>query len=146
VIADYRATVRAINAYLADGSQQKLDASFTYRAGLWEEFQSIFYLVFGAATLFIAWGLWTKRVCTFEPAKVTFVERRWFRHSMQEIGADRIIAIVERPVLDRQVVELQLADLSAILVVETERTGVRMTGLARELAELLRKPLQAALT
>jgi hypothetical protein len=147
VIADYRSTVKAINAYLADGTQQKLDTSFTYRASLWEKLQSIFYLFFGVATLFVGWLLWTRRVYTFEAGKVTVVVCRPFQRATQEIGADRITAIADRHVFDRRRVELKLAGALPIPVVEAGSTETLVADpLAKELAEFLGKPLESVST
>jgi hypothetical protein len=144
VVADYRATVKAINAYLADARQQKLDTSFTYRAGVWEKIQSVFYLFFGAGTLLVAWNLWTKRMYAFEPAKVTVAVLHPFQREMRDIAAGRIAAIMDRQFFNRKVVELKLDDASTITIVDAAGTEVAMADqLAKELAQVLGKPLQS---
>jgi hypothetical protein len=143
VIADYRKTVKAINAYVADPTQQKLDTSFTYRAGAWERFQSIFYFLFGVGTLFVAWRLWTTRLLTVEPGKITIVERHPFNRQTGEIAADRVSGIAFREFSDRRVVELKLDDASTVQVVNAGRMEALMADqMARELAGSLGKPLE----
>jgi hypothetical protein len=144
VVTDYRATVKAINAYLTDSTQQKLDTSFTYRAGFWEKLKSIFYLFFGAGTLFVAWGLWIRRTYTFEPDKVTVSVLHPFQRDTRQIAGDRITAITDRQFFNRKTVELKLDDDSTIPIVDAGGTEV-MTAeqLAKELAQVLGKPLES---
>ena len=147
VVSDYRAAATAINAFLAHPAQQKLDVSFTYRAGLSEQLQSIFYFFFGAGTLFVGWLLWTKRLYTFEPGKVIIEVRRWFQHDAQEITADRITAIVERKTSRGRMVELRVDGPSNVAIIETGHSQAATNDpLARELAEVLGKPLESAST
>jgi hypothetical protein len=116
-------------------------------ASIGEKLQSIFYLFFGVATLFVGWLLWTRRVYTFEPSKVTVVVGRPFQRATQEIGADRITAIADHNVFDRRRVELKLAGASPIPVVEAGRTETLVADpLAKELAEFLGKPLESVST
>ena len=147
VVSEYRATVTAINAYLAHREQQKLEVSFTYRASLWEKVQSIFYFLFGAVALFVGWLHWTKRLYTFEPGKVIIEVRRPFQRDTQEITADRIAAIALRPMSTGRFLELKIVGTSSIRVVETGGSQTTTdNALARELAEILGKPLESAST
>ncbi|HEY3741546.1 MAG TPA: hypothetical protein VGL53_16955 [Bryobacteraceae bacterium] len=145
VIADYRSAVKIINAFLADPNQQKLDISFTYRAGLWEIFQSFFYLMFGAGTLFVAALLWTRRTCTFESGKASIAVNRPFRHSRREIAGYQITALSTRQVLNRRLVELKLNDGSNLPIVDASQTdGPSVDQLVSDLAQLLGKRVEDA--
>jgi hypothetical protein len=142
VVSEYRATVTAINTYLAHPDQQKLDVSFTYRASLSEQLQSIFYFFFGVGTLFVGWVFWTKRRYVFEPGKVVIEVRRPFQRSAQEIAADRITAIAERQTSTSRIVELEVDGTSSMPIVVSGRNLMAPDDpLARELAGFLGKPL-----
>lgn len=143
VIAEYRASVKTINAFLADPTQQKLDTSFTYHAGLSEQLQSVFYLGFGAITLLFAFQIWTKRLYTFEPGRVTLITRHPFQRATREIPAERIAAVTERQTSIRRAVELKLDDTSTIAFVDAGAIESPANHqLAQELANLLGKPLE----
>lgn len=143
VIADYRRTAKAINAFLADPGQQKLDASFTYRAGISEILKSVFYLIFGIVTLGLGLSLWTRRIYTFEPGKVTVRVRGPILRDTEEIATDGIAAIVDRPVSGGRILELNLVDTSSLRVLQEGTNGDSMiSSLAKELTALLGKPLE----
>jgi hypothetical protein len=144
VIADYRRTAKEINAFLADPGQQKLDASFTYRAGISEIVKSVFYLIFGIVTLGIGLSLWTRRTYTFESGKLTVKVRGPILRDTEEIANDGITAIVDRPVFAGRRLELTLADTSSLQVLQEGANENSMIGsLAKELAALLGKPLES---
>jgi len=82
---------------------------------------------------------------TFEPGKVIIEVRRWFQHDAQEITADRITAIVERKTSTGRMVELKIDGPSSMAILETGQTATDRP-LARELAEVLGKPLESAST
>ena len=145
VIADYRQTAKAINAFLADPGQQKLDTSFTYRAGVSEIVTSVFFLIFGVVTLGIGSLLWTRRTYVFEPGKVTVRLRGPILRGTEEIAADRITTIVDRQVPSGRILALNLTDASSIQVLQAGANECLLTGpLAKELAVLLGKPLENA--
>jgi len=143
VIADYRQTAKAINAFLADRGQQRLDTSFTYRAGISEILKSIFYLIFGIVTLGLGLSLWTRRTYTFESGKVTVRVRGPILRDTEEIANDGITAVADRRVSAGRRLELNLADSSSLQVLQegpNENSMIR--SLAQELAALLGKPLE----
>lgn len=145
VIADYRRTAKAINAFLADPGQQKLETSFTYRAGLSEILKSVFYLIFGIVTLGLGLSLWTRRTYTFEPGKVTVRVRGPILRDTEEIANDRITAIADRPVFAGRRLELNLVDTSSLQVLQEGASENSMiSSLAKDLAALLGKPLESA--
>ena len=143
MIADYRQTAKAINAFLADRGQQKLDTSFTYRAGISEILKSIFYLIFGIVTLGVGLLLWRSRTYTFESGKVIVRVRGPILRDMEEIANDGITAVADRRVSAGRRLELNLADSSSLQVLQegpNENSMIR--SLAKELAALLGKPLE----
>jgi len=145
VVADYRAAVKAINAYLHDPAQQKLEVSYTYWAALSEKLQSIFYLFFGVGTLLVGWNLWRRRVYIFEPGKITVVVRHPFDRETKEYATDRITAIAERQFMNRRFVDLKLDDMSVVRVVEAWREEAPFTDqVAKELAGILGRPVETA--
>jgi hypothetical protein len=143
VIADYRRAAKQINAFLSDPKQQKLDASFTYRAGLTEILVSIFNLVFGVVTLWLGSLLWRRSTYTFESGKVTLSLRGPFLRREEEISNNRITAILNRPLLPGRRLELKLADTSSLPVLDEAANEKPVIGaLAIELAALMGKPLE----
>jgi hypothetical protein len=145
VIADYRRTAKAINAFLADPGQQKLDVSFTYRAGISEIIKTIFYLIFGIVTLALGLFLWTRRTYTFEPGKLTVTVRGPILRQIEEITNDGITAIVDHTVTAGRRLDLNLADSSSLQVLqEGINENSTVSSLAKELAALLGKPLESA--
>lgn len=147
VVADYRTAVRAINAYLADPAQKIFATSFTYRASLGEKFQSVFYLFFGVATLLIVYALWTKTSYVFASDKVTLVKQWPFQRTTEEIAANRIHGVVDRPAVDGRLLELKLEDASQVVIVHAGRANApEVSALAMELAQFLAKPLESAST
>jgi len=144
VIADYRRTAKAINAFLADPGQQKLDASFTYRAGISEILKSVFYLIFGVVTLGLGLSLWTRRTYTFESRKVMVRVRGPILRGTEEIANDAITTIADRAVFAGRRLELNLADSSSVQVLqEAANENSMISSLAKELAALLGKPLES---
>lgn len=144
VIADYRRTTKTINAFLADPGQQKLNVSFTYRAGISEILKSIFYLIFGIVTLGLGLSLWTRRTYTFEAGKLTVRVRGPILRGAEEIANDGILAVADRATSAGRRLELNLADTSSLQVLQEPAKENSMIGaLARELGALLRKPLES---
>jgi hypothetical protein len=144
VVANYAAAVAATNAYLANRAQPALDVSFTYRASLGEKLQTVFYLLFGIATLIAGWALWTRRSYIFEHDCVNAIERRPFFQTKAVIAVDRIAAIYDRPFRDGRIVELAFEDGSKIGVLQAgARKAVEASRVAKELADYLAKPLKS---
>jgi hypothetical protein len=144
VIAEYRRTAKAINVFLADPGQQKLDVSFTYRAGISEIIKSFFYLIVGIVTLGLGLLLWTRRIYTFESGKVTVRVRGPIQRGTEEIGSDGIVAIADRTVFSGRRLELKLADDSSLQVLqEGANENPMVSTLAKELAALMGKPLES---
>lgn len=144
-IADYRAAVKAINAYLANPSEKNLDATFTYVAGLSEILMSCFYLVFFSVVLFFALLQWNKRVYTFEPGKITLESSGLLQRDSQEIGAGRIAAVVRRVAAKGAFVELKLVDdggSTLLLFAGNASDSSKTVPLAAELAGFLGRPLE----
>ena len=146
VVAEYRATVKAINAYLADPGQQKLDTAFTYIASLREKVTSVFYLLFEGLTLFLCLSRWSKQIYTFEPGSITVAVRGPFLRTRQEIDSNRITAIIDRQVVNSRFIELSLADglLIAIVTMGSMET-VMSASISMELGGVLGKPVRNAL-
>lgn len=146
VIADYRAAAQAINAYLANPGQQRLDVSFTYVAGLSEKLTSIFYLFFGVAMLAIGLGIWTKRSYVFEHEKVTLMVStplRTFRRAQIEFATQRINAVVDRQVANRRCIEIKVDDSNIPVVSSPQGAGAsELDGILMDLAGFLGKPIE----
>jgi hypothetical protein len=143
VVAEYRSAVKMINAFLSNPSQQKLDVSYTYVAGLSENLKSIFYLLFGMGTLAKGLAIWTRRRYIFEHERVTLLVSRPFRHVKQEFATQRISAIIDRQVANRRRIELRLDGQNEIPVVSVgERDASKLDRIPSVLAELLGKPVE----
>jgi hypothetical protein len=143
VIADYRATVKAINAFLANPGQQKLDTAFTYVASLSEKLVSAYYLLFGLVALYGGLRAWTKTVYSFEAGKITAVVRGPILRTRQEIDAGWIAAIIDRQVANSRFIELSLTDGSLIAIVTMGSMETAMSAsISMEIAGLLGKPVQ----
>lgn len=144
VVAEYRATVKTINAFLATPAQKTLDTSFTYRAGVWEKIQSL-VMEFSAIVILIAgYSLWTKTTYIFEPDRVTLVRRWAIESTTEELAAVNIARITNRSAIDGRHLELQLHDRGRFTVVQTSRENtVDMKALGEELSECLGKPLES---
>ena len=140
-IDNYSASVKAINAFLADPSRQALDTSFTFQASIGEIVQSFFYLAFEAVTVFLLFLIWTRRIYTFEPDRVSMMVSRPFLRTRQEIQGYRVTAVVNHAVVNRRLVELKLDSGYPIAVVETWRAD-GVTEIATELSRILGKPLE----
>jgi hypothetical protein len=145
VVADYRTSVKAINAYLANPAQSSLDTSFTYRASLGEKIQSLVYFVFGVFSLLIACALWTSAAYIVDGERVTVVTRWMFQRTTQEIAVSRIRRVVDRQESDGRSLQLQVDDAERITIATAGRARMLELGaLAAELAMFLGKPLQSA--
>jgi len=96
-------------------------------------------------TFIFCLALWTRRVDTFEPGKVTVLVRGPFQRATQQIDAGQIGAIEDYELKDSRRIELRLADTSRISIVNVASLQTLDPGpLGRELAELLGKPLRRA--
>jgi hypothetical protein len=145
VVAEYQATVKAINAYLADPGQQKLDTSFTYIASLGEKVVSVFYLLFEVVTLFLCLLRWSEQIYAFEPGRITVSVRGPILRTRQEIDSNRIAAIIDRQVVNSRFIELSLADGSLIAIVTMgSMETVMSASISMELGGVLGKPVRNA--
>ncbi len=121
VVAEYRAAVDAIQAFLADPSRPKLETSWTYRASTWEKVYNVGMLVGALFFMAVVLGLANTRIYTFERGKVTLRDHRpVFGTSRRELAANEIARVTDGPAI-----ELVLTDGSKvpILTGEDERAG-----------------------
>jgi hypothetical protein len=143
VVADYRATVKTINAFLANPGQQKLDVSFTYVAGLQEKLQSIFYFFFGIGTLAAGLGLWTTRRYIFEREKITLMVGGPLRKRKQEFAGARISAVVDHVVVNERRIEVRVdGDHNIPVASAGPYTASLLDPIPMDLAEHLGKPIE----
>ena len=145
VVAEYRATVNAINAYLADPGHQKLDTAFTYIASLGEKVVTVFYLLVEVVTVYFCLLRWSEQIYTFEPGRITVAVRGPIRRTRQEIDSDRVAAIIDRQVVNSRFIELSLADGSLIAIVTMGSMETAMSAsISLELGGRLGKPVRNA--
>jgi hypothetical protein len=130
VIADYRATVKAIEGFLG-GSEPRLETSFTYRAGTWEKVYSVGTLAGSALLMFVILGMAMTRTYTFDKAarKIELVDHRpLLGDKTRELAFGEVT-------LDHQgqAVELVLKDNSRVMILDQDEGNV-----AKQLGELLK--------
>jgi hypothetical protein len=145
VVAEYRAAVKTINAYLADPAQQKFDVSFTYSAGWWEKIQSVFYFLVALVFLCVGLMMWSKRRYILEREKITFLIRGPFQRYNQELPTARISAIVDHMVANQRRIDLKVDAYNGIgLVSASAWAASKLDQIALDLAEFLEKPIEKA--
>jgi len=131
-VASYKAAVAAIEKFLADPSQAKLETSFIYHASLWEKFWNVSTWLGAAMVYALVLGVAMTRTYTFDRTakKLIAVDHKpIYGDVAQEITFDRIAEVMPGPP-----VELKLKDGAILTIASGDDAGA----LGKELAELVR--------
>jgi hypothetical protein len=116
VVAQYRATVEAIQGFLSDTSKQELETSFMYRSSTWEKVYAGFTTGGGLVLMLFLLVMFNTRTFTLERGKLTMSDSRpLFGTKSEEITADKIAAVVDRKD-DGRVIELKLSDGKTVTI------------------------------
>jgi len=137
VVAEYKASVEAIQKFLADPSAPKLETKFTYRASLAEKVYIVMTFAGGLLVMGALLILWNTRTFTFDKSsgKATLVDSRpLFGGNERDVAFDKITSIASGTS-----VELVLADNSKVAVA----SGDDIASIADKLHELTGKPINA---
>jgi hypothetical protein len=146
-IASYRSAVAAINAFLADPSQPRLDTSFIHRASTSEKLWRVVELIVALVLLAIALFLWTSTTVTFDRSgTISLATRGPLRRSRRAISTADIAAVADRPLPRGRALALHMVDRSIIplfVIAAPPPPPPPGDALGQEIAELIGKPLAA---
>jgi hypothetical protein len=139
-IAEYRASVEAMRAFLANPGQARLDTTFTYYASVWERVRmvvlSVMFLPIAVLLIFMT----STTSYTFAGGKIVASTTGPLRSASTEVlPFARVTAIADHLHAGRRQIALVLDDGSRLLLVDAADAPEALVG---RLRQLLGKPVQ----
>ena len=142
-VAEYRAAVDAIRAFLANPAQTRLDQTYVYRTSVMED---VLGVVRGVILAFFAVGLilvWSKKSYTFDRAagKVTASSKGFLQRAKTvELPLDRIDAVIDRRMNVSRYLELSVGGGERVTVAQSKGNGIDR--LLAPVTQITGKPLR----